>query len=302
MEFKKYQHLERFGTDEVDGIEIGECIIMPKIDGTNASVWLGDNKEVRAGSRGRELSLESDNFDFYQYILQQENIKEYLYKHPKHRLYGEYLVPHSLKTYRDDTWRKFYVFDVCLDKEDGSLEYIPYNIYKPMLEEFDINYIPALAIVKNPDYNRLIKLLEQNNFLIKDGRGAGEGIVLKNYDFYNKYGRQTWAKVITSEFKEKNQKVMGSPEIKGKTMVEERIINVFCTEAFIEKEYAKFVNDKGGWSSKYIPELFGRIYYELVNENIWSMVKQFKNPKVDFKILNILMVKKIKDIKKEIFC
>lgn len=31
-EFIKYPHLERFGTDEVDGINIGTCYIFPKID------------------------------------------------------------------------------------------------------------------------------------------------------------------------------------------------------------------------------------------------------------------------------
>jgi len=34
MEFRKYQHIERFGTDEVDGIEFGKCYIFYKIDGT----------------------------------------------------------------------------------------------------------------------------------------------------------------------------------------------------------------------------------------------------------------------------
>ncbi len=301
MQFRKYQHVERYGTDEVDGIEIGECTVMPKIDGTNASVWLRDDGVVGAGSRGRELSLENDNFDFYQYILQRGNVREFLRNYPKYRLYGEYLVPHSLKTYRENAWREFYVFDVCLDKEDGSVEYIPYDVYRLMLEEFNVDYVPALAIVKNPDYGRLIKLLEQNIFLIKDGHGVGEGIVIKNYGFYNKFGRQAWAKIVTSEFKEKHHKEMGCPQVQGKTMVEERIIDAFCTEAFIEKEYVKLVHEKGGWNSRYIPELFGRVFHELVRENIWSMVKQFKNPKIDFKTLNVLMINKIKDVKKEIF-
>ena len=36
-EFKKYQHVERLGTSEVQGIENGMCYVFPKIDGTNAS-------------------------------------------------------------------------------------------------------------------------------------------------------------------------------------------------------------------------------------------------------------------------
>lgn len=42
MNFKEYMHLERFGTDEVEDIEFGECYIFYKIDGTNGSVWVDD--------------------------------------------------------------------------------------------------------------------------------------------------------------------------------------------------------------------------------------------------------------------
>jgi hypothetical protein len=33
MKFEKYQHIERFGTDEVDGIEFGECYVCDKCEG-----------------------------------------------------------------------------------------------------------------------------------------------------------------------------------------------------------------------------------------------------------------------------
>ena len=32
MEFIKYTHLERFGTDEVDSINVGRCHIFPKLE------------------------------------------------------------------------------------------------------------------------------------------------------------------------------------------------------------------------------------------------------------------------------
>lgn len=135
LEFKKYQHIGRFGTDEVDGIQYGECLVFYKIDGSNGSVWLGEDGEIKAGSRTRELTLENDNAGFYEYILSNGRIKEYLLKHPNHRLFGEWLVKHSLKTYRDDSWGKFYIFDVCLDRDDGELEYLPYDFYQSWLVE-----------------------------------------------------------------------------------------------------------------------------------------------------------------------
>jgi hypothetical protein len=302
MEFRKYQHIERFGADEVDGIEFGKCYVFYKIDGTNSSVWLDDVGNLKAGSRNRELTLENDNAGFYNTILQDARIENYLLKHPTHRLFGEWLVPHTLKTYRQDAWRRFYIFDVCLDKEDGDLEYIPYDIYKYLLDEFELDYIPPLATIMNPTYESLIKALDKTGqFLVEDGKGIGEGIVIKNYDFYNKYKRQTWAKIVANEFKEKHHKEMGCPDINAEKMVEEKIVDDFCTEAFIEKEYSKIVNEQNGWNSKYIPMLLGRVFSELIKEESWNIVKKYKNPKIDYKTLNALVIRKIKEVKRNVF-
>lgn len=301
VEFRKYQHLERYGTTETEGIEIGECLIFPKIDGTNASIWLDDEGNVNAGSRARVLSVDNDNAGFCKFVIENENIKKYLEKHPTHRLYGEWLVPHSLKTYREDAWRKFYVFDVCLDKGEDSVEYIPYDIYKPLLDEFGIEYIIPIGRVTNGSYELFLNSLEKNFFLIKDGEGTGEGVVIKNYDFYNRYKRQTWAKLVTSEFKEKHYREMGCPTIQPKEMLEQKIVDEFCTEAFIEKEHAKIVLECDGWTSKQIPMLLGRVMSEMVKEETWNFVKKFKYPTVNFKTLNTLVINKIKKTKPEIF-
>ena len=104
--------------------------------GSNSSVWL-DGDDIKCGSRNRELTLDNDNAGFYKSILDDyDNIHQYLYKHPTHRLFGEWLIPHTLKTYDKDAWRKFYVFDVMIEDE-----YINYDIYKEWLEEYDIEYI-----------------------------------------------------------------------------------------------------------------------------------------------------------------
>lgn len=300
MEFKKYQHIERFGTTEVDDINIGNCYVFPKIDGTNSSVWLNEGA-LCAGSRNRELSLEKDNAGFFASVKDDKRIIDYLTKHPDHHIFGEWLVPHSLKTYRETAWRKFYVFDVCVDADNETgLEYIPYDIYQPLLEEFGIDYIMPLRIIKNGTYEDFVRCLDENMFLIKDGEGVGEGVVIKNYDFYNRYGRQTWAKIVTAEFKEKHYKAMGAPVSENK-MIEETIVDEFVTSAFIEKEYAKIVTDNGGWTSKMIPQLLSRVFYELINEETWNIIKKFKNPKIDFKTLNVMVIAKIKAVKPEIF-
>lgn len=301
MEFKKYQHLERFGNDEVEGIELGKLYIFPKLDGTNAQVWLDDEGNIKAGSRNRELTLERDNAGFYKFVLENENIKKYLEKHPTHRLYGEFLVPHSLKTYREDAWRRFYIFDVCLDKEDGSVEYIPYDIYKPLVEEFGLDYIPPIVTMTNGSYEYFIRTLDNNTFMIQDGKGVGEGIVIKNYDYYNKYKRQIWAKIVTNEFKEMHKREMGVNNIKTEKVIEQEIVDDYCTAAFIEKEYSKILNETGEWDNRKIPMLLGRVFSELVKEETWNIIKKYKNPTINYKTLNALVINKIKTVKSDIF-
>lgn len=299
MQFKKYQKLERFGRTNVENIEIGKCVIFPKLDGTNGSCWLRDG-ELKAGSRNRELTLDNDNAGFYAHLMNNENIKAYLKKNPKHRLYGEWLVPHSLKTYKDKAWKRFYIFDVCIDREDGSVEYLPYNIYKELLDEFELDYIPPLGIITNASYEQLIHYLDKNNFLIEDGQGNGEGVVIKNYDYVNRFGNQVWAKIVTSEFKEKHIKKMGAPEIINRG-VEDEIINEYFTEAFIEKEFAKFTLENDGFNSKDIPKLFEKIWYEFITEESWNMIKQYKKPTINYSLLYGLCINKIKEVKKDIF-
>lgn len=295
--FKKYQHIERFGTDAVKDISFGKCYIFYKIDGTNGSVWF-ENDTIKAGSRNRELSLDNDNAGFLAYVINDDRIKNFLVKYPNVRLFGEWLVPHTIKTYRDDSWRKFYIFDVCIDREDGTMEYINYDYYKILLDEFNLDYIVPLCIVKNPTYEFLISCLSKTNeFLIKDGESTGEGIVIKNYEVQNKI----WAKIVSAEFKENHYKTMGSPEVNMKEGIEEQIVNKFLTSFFIEKEYAKIVNEKQGWESKYIPMLLGRVYSEFIKDEMWEIIKTYKNPQINFKVLNNIVTRKIKEVKRDVF-
>lgn len=311
MEFKKYQHIERYGTQETEGIDIGITYVFPKIDGTNSSVWLAGEAHIQCGSRKRTLAEESDNAGFWQFICDDGRFEELFHSHPDLRLFGEWLVPHSLKTYREDAWRKFYVFDVVrLSKEYWEIEvgmdaiktyeYLPYEEYQPLMERYGIDYIPPIAVVENGNLDTYLGLLERNTFLIEDGKGIGEGLVIKNYDYKNKYGRQTWAKIVTSEFKEKHVKEMGAPTIKGKGLVEIEIVDQYVTQALVDKVHAKIVNETG-WHSKAIPQLLGTVYHDLITEETWNFIKKHKNPRIDFKALQRLTTTKIKTLKPELF-
>ncbi|MGK6342872.1 RNA ligase family protein [Chryseobacterium sp. DT-3] len=305
--FVKYQHLERFGTSEVENIELGECYVFPKIDGTNSSVWI-DKGVIKAGSRNRELSLEKDNAGFYEWVLKQKNIIKFLYENPNLRLFGEWLVPHSLKTYKENAWRKFYVFDVCELKDsseithDGEspLKYIHYNSYKSILDKYDIEYIPPIAMIERGTYELFIDQLAKNVFLIEDGKGAGEGIVIKNYDFKNKYNRNIFAKIVTSEFKEKHAKTMGGSKIMGAELLEEKIAEEYVTKSLCEKVLSK-IESESGWNSNMIPRLLHTVFYDLVKEDSWEFVKKHKNPNINFGTLQHFTFKKVKNHLPQLF-
>lgn len=292
MEFKKYQHVERFGTIETAGIENGMCYVFPKIDGTNAQLWW--NGELCAGSRNRELVVGSDNAGFYEWAKKQTVFKDFFAEYPNLRLYGEWLVPHTLKTYQESAWRNFYVFDVM----DGD-EYMPYDEYSKLLEKYGIEYIPPICKVENPTYERLIAQLEKNDYLIEDGKGTGEGIVIKNYDYRNKFGRIVWAKIVANEFKAKHRK-KDVTEIKEAKIIEQEIAEKFITKSLVEKEFAK-INAEAGWSSKFIPRLLSTVFYCLVKEESWNFIKEFKNPTIDFKRLSFFTNNRIKELMPELF-
>ena len=292
--FHKYQHIERLGTTEVDGILNGECYIFPKIDGTNGQVWLEDG-QIKVGSRNREITLESDNAGCAKYIIENHIFDDVLHQYPDWHIFFEWLVPHTIKYYEDNAWRKPYVFDVAVyNAEEDYYKYLNYNHYSDILKQYDnIEIIPTLGILINPSANDIEYLLDSNTYLCKDNK-LGEGVVIKNYSFVNRFGRTTWAKVVRAEFKEKQH-----PTSKPKQTtegIEKDIIEKYITKSLVEKEQAKIINECGDWSSKYISRLLGIIWHTFIDEETFHFIKDFKNPIIDFKVLNRLCNEKIKEI------
>lgn len=295
MSFLKYQHVERFGTAEVEGIEVGTCYVFPKLDGTNGSVWWEDG--IAAGSRNRQLALDNDNAGFMNAMVADKTIVSFMNNARNLVLYGEWLVPHTLKTYNDDAWRKFYIFDVYDHRLDRLLRY---DEYSEALVMAGLNVIAPIAIIKNGNIDYFTECLSKAHYLVKDGEGAGEGIVIKNYDYQNKYGRQTWAKIIGNEFKAKHHLEMGAPLI-GCEIVEEKIVSKFVTQAMVDKVVAKIVLTNDGWHSKCIPQLINTVFYDLIKEESWEFVKAFKNPTINFKTLSHYCTAKVKELRKDLF-
>lgn len=303
MSFLRYPHLERYGNTEVKNIEFGTCHIFPKLDGTNASVWLGDDGAIKAGSRNRQLDTVNpgnrDNAGFAVAIYQEDtyNLYEaYLVDNPNHILYGEWLVPHTIKNYREEAWCKFWIFDVF---NTETQKFLPYEVYQPLLELYKLNYIPCIKIIKNASYDQLMhEALNNAGFMLPEGC-KGEGITIKNYSFVNKYNRYAIAKIVLSEFKDKFHAAMGANVIENRTTAT-IIVDNCVTKTLVEKEYAKIINEMGTWSTKLIPRLLHTTFYSIVTEELWDQLKTINYGNVNFQELKALTFNRVKELKPEI--
>ncbi len=294
MDYFKYQHIERLGSDEVDGILNGECFVFPKLDGTNAQVWVEDNR-LCCGSRNRQLSVESDNHGFANHVSSNEALCRAVLAFPDCRIFGEWLVPHTLKTYRESAWRKFYIFDIF---DTTTNEYMSYHHYAAVLNDLGFeDYVPCMVRGYNLTEQDVKNAAEKNRWLIEVG--LGEGVVVKNYTFRNKYGRQTWAKYVLGEFKDKHVKAMGPTDIE-RSPIEQKIVDEFLSPHVIDKVISD-IKAADGWSGRQIPRLLNTVWNDFIHEEMWDIIKKHKNPTIDFKRLGQLCTAKIKEMKPELF-
>lgn len=292
--FIKYQHIEKLSNyDETEGILNGTVFVQPKIDGSNCCIWFEDGV-IHCGSRNRELTFDYDHAGFMKYIYDnKEKYLNLLNRFPNCIVYGEWLIPHTIKTYRKDSYNRFYVFDIVSQSEF----YTDYIEIEKACKEYGIDYIPVMSKLKYPKVEDIIELVNQNHFLFPDNSFIGEGIVIKNLDFTNRYGRRVWAKIVTSDFKQKKH----VKDEKEKYSLEQEIAEKYLTLDIVNKVYAKLMIDKACWNNKMIPQLLGTVYHDFITECMWQILKDQKNPSINFKSLQVEVYKQIKELKSELF-
>lgn len=291
---KPYMHVERFGTLPTKGIEDGLCYIFPKLDGTNASVWYSDG-EVKTGSRTREVTVESDNAGFAAYVRDNKDIQEFMNTHTHLRLHGEWLCPHTIKTYVDDAWRKLYVFDI-MDQEQNRL--LTYPEIVAVLNGYNIDHIPPICTVNDPLPSQLVEIASKNTYLMKEGF-IGEGIVVKRYDFKNFQGETIFAKVIHESFNNGStrKKTYKDPT---PSVIETAIVEEFVTIHLVDKIMAKICNEKPipSFEGKDIPKLLNIVFYDLITEETYNFIKRHSLPTINFKKLQTICYDKVKELKR----
>lgn len=283
-EWTKYQHVERLGTPDVDGILDGEVFVFPKLDGANASVfWYDSVRDVVLASRNLIMTREADGLKMYPYLdrdrsypIYQQHLKEMAYHYPDLIFYGEWLAPHVIRDYRSESYYQYYLFDVW---DTINQCYIPYDKYILIAQEYGVNYIPVLSVLDHPTIEQVEALVDENHYLMKTDE-PGEGIVIKRYGFVNQFGRTTWAKIVRSEFKQKFKAGNFND-----TSLEMQVLEPTLTYEYVAKEYMKLMDEGVIWNDKLIPQFMKTVWAEWWKDCSFDALMNVGNDSINMKQL-----------------
>ncbi len=287
----KYQHIERLGHDDVEGLLDGKVCIQPKIDGANMTVAFTPNGKMVIATRNQAISIGGEPTTGFrgavEHILAHQGIRRFLADNPDFILRGEWLVQHSV-TYRPINYKRLWVFDVQR-REDGS--YLPFEAYEPLLKEHGIDYIPLLATLDSPSAETLVTLL--NNTPDPFGAKVLEGLVIKRYDFFNKWGRQQWGKLVNADFKEANKMAFGASKKDSAAL--RLAASTFIADLTI-KTIHKIKDEKGEASVRNMSEVLGRVWYDVFQEHLWDFVQKERVGDFNFRDAHKLVENRTREV------
>ena len=296
--FTRFTHIERLGKADTDGILNNPNVaISAKMDGSNASVYYKNGK-IECASRSRQLSETKDNGGFYVWVngTNEEAIalREFLMVHHNYIIYGEWMGYNkflgSIKQYNQEALNRMFVFDVYdVEKE----EYLPDEEWREMLLKYGFEeswFAKLFGVFDNPTMEQVEEIAANNKFMLDNANVRGEGVVVKAPGFINCYGRACYGKLVLAEFSaNKGRKQVEI--VPGE--VEKNIVETYLTDAELTKNAQKTcvwadVDEFDKKNGKMIGFFLNLCYQESILEECKDWVKRFKNPKVDFKILNNL--------------
>ena len=283
--FKKYDKVERWDhASEVDGILDGWCYIQEKLDGANTSAWR-DGNIIAVGKRSQEiarLDLTDNHWEvgdafrgYVDYVFKNPCYSAFFNDCPELRLYQEWLVKHTLD-YFPQVMGAAYVFDIF---DDVAGKFLSPDAWIALAEVYHLPFIPIIDKIYKPTFDQLRRIVNERGSQFRDGNM--EGIVEKNYEFENKWGNRPFMKMVHRDFFETHKVVFNVGD--KKESVEWQICTSFITRARVRKIVNSIVDDGKELSMRIIPEVLGRMYHDLIIEDVWQIVtKKFKGATINF--------------------
>lgn len=286
MGFREYPKVHRLDKEECNGIFDEPVTVQEKVDGANVSVYLDDGKIVCASHK--KIIREDDEFrGFVPYVKANKLIGKWLKANPTKRLYGEWLVRHTIN-YSELAWQKLYLFDVYDDETDTWWEQTEVEKLSTALKLPYPQIFARDVLVKTENELEAIRAyVGQTNL-----GAAGEGVVIKRPAFRNEFGSLAYGKLVHPKFKEANAVIFGSNDKSSPSYWEMTVINKYLTLGRVEKMMHKIepqLDHKIGLEDT--PRMISSVYHDMLTEEIWDIAR--KVPVLDFKLLQRLSTKKI---------
>lgn len=285
--FKAYPKIHRIGKAETEGILNGTCHVEEKIDGANVSIWLEDGV-IQCASRSQKVT--SGFNGFVDFVNSNESIKKCLLENPNFRLYGEWLVRHTI-AYNELSYKKFYLFDIL---EDTTNQFLSRESVLNVGETYSIPTPMQFGIFENPTVEELSK------FVGKSCLGEnGEGVVIKNLQFVNTFGSLAYAKIVSEKFKEDNGVIFGGNNRTSVSYWEIYVVNKYMTLSRVQKIMNKIqplIDEK--LDLKHTSRVISTCYHDMLVEEIWEIQDRVET--LNFKNLKKIACKKASVIYKEL--
>lgn len=286
MEQRKYTSIVRMGhRDTVGVVKEGDYItVYEKLDGANASFSLGEDG-VLAFSRNTQLSPENNLRGFYEFT---RGISPSALP-PDTIYYGEWLVKHKVDY--GDKAATFYLFDVYSTIDE---DYAPTDVVISEAARLGLAIAPILYAGPYVSFEHLQSFVGRSSYAVN--ATGGEGIVVKNVNFRDQYGNQTFMKLVSEGFREMQpQKAPRDPN--APETVEVTFVKTYLSEARVDKLLRKLVDEA------VIPEAFGlkdmgvilrelggRVYDDLLKEESADLPADFDEKAVRKAIGRVLPV------------
>lgn len=239
-EIKKYTDIVRYGKSGTkDVLKKGDYItITEKMDGANASFRIDKTNPlgISCYSRNKPLDAENNLGGFYEWVLNNiVPIKDKL--NPNYIYYGEWMNPHKVK-YKEEIYKNFYMFSIW-DLSEELNQYLSDDIVKFEAKKLDIKTVNYFYEGEFINYDHLMNFVGKSDLTLEPN--TGEGIVIKNVDYFDKYNRQCFVKLVSDKFTEiKKQKVPKT----DKSMIEGYIeLMSVLTRARVDKMLYKIVDE-----------------------------------------------------------
>lgn len=189
---------------------------------------------VTCYSRRQTLTPENTLRGFYGWV--NENIvpiKDKLV--PNYRYFGEWLCSHKIQ-YQEDKYYKFYLFSIW---DEDKQQYLSDDIVISEAERLGLQTVEYFYRGEFISYEHMASFIGKSN--ITKETNTGEGIVVKNVDYFDKHGKQVFVKLVSEKFAEiQKQRLPKNPNLYDKEIA---IIKSVLTKPRVDKLMLKLVDE-----------------------------------------------------------